>query len=510
MGLLRRPLSVRTTVVLQLTLVAIASLSLLSVFALKVIELTLERRYAEAGVSIGEVVRRSLERDAGSGRPMERSLAEFQGVPPYVEAISLLPEGPPDGVPVVTPAARRAVALLPVYPTVDVTLPLQLSDAVLARSGDAPPRGIRIRLHSPGIAEEVRTLVNVTIVLAALDVAVLVLFGGFLLERTVIGPVRRLASVSEKIAGGDYVLRAEVGEGNELGQLGASFNKMVDGILSAQERLRRSEQEAFRSEKLATVGRLAAGVAHEVGNPLMAIRGYAEHLARNRPAREETEECLEKIVSETKRMENIVRGLLSVASPGGEREGATDVDAAVREAVEMLSYRKLFREVEVLLSCDGAGKAAIPEDRFRQVLLNLLINAVDAMGGRGVLTVRTRRIGNWSRGRASGPRRRSSDPPGTDWSARRVQSAAGVPAVELSVTDTGPGIPRGDLPLLFDPFFTTKEPGKGTGLGLSVSRTIVESAGGEIWAESEAGKGATFRVVLPAESGTGTGRGGET
>jgi len=498
MGLLRRPLSVRTAVVLQLTLVAIASLSLLSVFALKVIELTLERRFGEAGVSVGEVVRRALERDAESGRPPDLSRAGLAGAPPYVEAISLLPEGPPDGVPVVTPAAERSVAFLPVYPTVDVTLPLRLSDAALARAGDAPPRGIRVRLHSPGIAGEVRTLVNVTLALAALDVAVLVLFGGFLLERTVVGPVRRLAAVSEKIAGGEYGLRAEVAEGNELGQLAASFNKMVDGILSAQERLRRSEQDAFRSEKLATVGRLAAGVAHEVGNPLMAIRGYAEHLTRNRPSREETEECLEKIVAETKRMENIVRGLLSVASPGGERAGATDVDVAVREAVEMLSYRKRFREVEVRLACDGAGRAAIPEDRFRQVLLNLLINAVDAMGGRGTVTVRTRRIGDWSPRRAPGPRRRSSDPPETDWSARRGQPGTGVPAVALSVADTGPGIPGTDLPLLFDPFFTTKEPGKGTGLGLSVSRTIVESAGGEIWAESGDGEGATFHVIIPA------------
>lgn len=497
MGLLRRPPSVRTAVVLQLTLVAIASLSLLSVFALKVIELTLERRFAEAGVSVGEVVRRTLERDAESGRTPDLSRAGLEGAPPYVEAISLLPEGPPDGVPVVSPASRRAVAFLPVYPTVDVTLPLRLSGAALAKAGDSPPRGIRVRLHSPGIAEEVRTLANVTLALAALDVAVLVLFGGFLLERTVVGPIRRLASVSEKVAGGEYGLRADASEGNELGQLAGSFNKMVDGILAAQERLRRSEQDAFRSEKLATVGRLAAGVAHEVGNPLMAIRGYAEHLTRNRPSREEAEECLGKIVAETKRMENIVRGLLSVASPGEEREGSADVDAAVREAVEMLSYRNLFREVEVRLACEGAGKAAIPEERFRQVLLNLLINALDAMGGRGRITVRTRRIADWSPRRAALPRRRSSDPPETDWTIGRVHP--GVPAVALSVEDTGPGIPGADIPLLFDPFFTTKEPGKGTGLGLSVSRTVVEGAGGEIWAESGGeGKGATFHVVIPA------------
>ena len=110
------------------------------------------------------------------------------------------------------------------------------------------PRGIRVRFHSPGIADEVRTLVNVTLLLAVLDIAVLVLFGGVFLERTVISPVRKLASAAEKVAAGDYSLRVEGVEGNEVGQLAASFNRMVEGILEAQERLRRSEKETFRSE----------------------------------------------------------------------------------------------------------------------------------------------------------------------------------------------------------------------------------------------------------------------
>jgi signal transduction histidine kinase len=179
------------------------------------------------------------------------------------------------------------------------------------------------------------------------------------------------------------------------------------------------------------------------------------------------------------------------------------VDATIREAVEMLSHRKIFREVDVRLDCEGGGRAAIPGDRFRQVLLNLFINAVDAMGDRGTLEIRARRIDDWSPRRAHVPRRRSSDPPETDWSERRTPAGTGVPAVGISVTDTGPGIPAGDLPLIFDPFFTTKGPGKGTGLGLSVSRTIVESAGGEIRVESEEGKGTTFHVVIPAETGGG-------
>ena len=294
-----------------------------------------------------------------------------------------------------------------------------------------------------------------------------------------------------------------------MGQLAASFNRMVEGILEAQERLRRSEKETFRSEKLATVGRLAAGVAHEVGNPLMAIRGYAEHLARHHPGATESKECLIKIVEETKKVETIVRGLLSVASPGDGREGATDVNAVVREAVEMLSFRNLFREVEVRLELGETPRAAILEDRFRQVLLNLVINALDAMKGRGRVTVRTWVMEGWSPGRRSPLRRRATDPPEMDGMPLRAAGSGTGEGVALSVADTGGGIPEGDLPLLFDPFFTTKEPGKGTGLGLSVSRTIVEGAGGEIRAESEEGKGATFLVVLPSARGTGGVGGGK-
>ena len=174
------------------------------------------------------------------------------------------------------------------------------------------------------------------------------------------------------------------------------------------------------------------------------------------------------------------------------------MNAVVRETVEMLSYRNLFREVEIRLDLGEMPRAAILEDRFRQVLLNLVINAVDAMKGRGRVTVRTWVKEGWSPGGRSPLRRRATDPPDVDGTPLRAAGAGTAGGVALAVTDTGGGIPASDLPLVFDPFFTTKEPGKGTGLGLSVSRTIVEGAGGEIRVESEEGKGATFVVVLPS------------
>jgi signal transduction histidine kinase len=404
-----------------------------------------------------------------------------------------------------------------VHPTLDVTLPLE--EAFVAEKGRtgpsgnrSPSRAIRVRFFSPGIEQEARNLVRITAGLVAVDVVAFVLFGFLLMDRSVVRPIRRLAAVSEKIASGDLRLRADESQGNEVGQLGVSFNRMVGAILSAQEKARRVQQETFQWEKLATVGRLAAGVAHEVGNPLMGIRGYAEYLHRNDPPPEEREECLDKIVTETRRIENIVRGLLSVAS--SEREGgeAADVNEVVRETVEMLSFRKMFRDVEVVVETGKVGRAGISPERFRQVLLNLMINAVDAMERGGVLRVRTFGVRPWLPPALRKARRRASDPPETDV-LRLREGIVGLPkgALAVSVTDTGCGIRPDALPMIFDPFFTTKEEGKGTGLGLSVSRAIVETAGGEIVVDSDEGKGSTFTVVLPEageEQPAGDGDGG--
>jgi len=472
---------------MQLALVAAASLSLLVIFSLKVVEVIVERRHVEAGISVAEVVRRAKE----------QGVVYSGALSPHIKEITLLKEGPGEGHPLVVPVGEKVFPFLPIYSTVDVTLPFSPLPSASARTGKETPRGIRVRFHSPEIAEEVRTFVNVTLVLAAIDVIFLVLFGGFLLHRTVIAPLRRFAATSERIAAGDYAIRATGGAGSEVDQLADSFNKMVGAILEAQERLRRNSQEMARSEKLATVGRLAAGVAHEVGNPLMAIRAYAEHLLRNRPGREESEECLGKVVSETRKIERIVQGLLFMASPGSRGQGIADVNAVVRDTIDMVSFRNLFREVAVSLECGDVPAAAIMEDGFRQVLLNLVLNAVDAMDGKGRLTVRTWVMDEWVPEDDMVPQRRATDPSDIDAAKLRNDGSGFRLGVAVSVTDTGSGIPLGDLALVFDPFFTTKEPGKGTGLGLSVSKTIVDGAGGEIRIESEPGEGTIVTVILP-------------
>lgn len=502
---MKRRLSVRAGVVLQLTIIAVASLSFLTVFALKAFEFAIERRNAEAAVSVAEVVRQSIRAEGAESGAGARTLAEAVAkASPYVRAVVVLPEGEgPDAVRI-TPVGGRVSRFLNIHSTVDVTLPVDAEAPTGGRpaasgwNGSAG-RAIRVRVFSPGIEREAGNLVRIAGGLVAVDIAAFVLFGFLLVDRSVVRPLRRLAAVSEKIAAGDLRLRADESPPNEVGHLGASFNRMVAGIVSAQAQARRAQEETFRSDKLATVGRLAAGIAHEVGNPLMGIRGYAEYLLRNRPSAQERDECLGKIVSETRRIENIVRGLLSVASSERGGEETADVDETVRQVIELLSVRKMFRNVEPVVEMQGVGRASISAERLRQVLLNLVVNAVDAMEGGGVLRLRTFVVQPWVPPILRKVRRRASDPPEADV----IRLRAGVRdlrggGLAVAVTDSGCGIRPDALQAIFDPFFTTKDAGKGTGLGLSVSRAIVEGAGGEILVESGEGKGSTFTVILPA------------
>src|SRR5512146_394909 len=202
---MKKDISVRTGVVLQLTLIAVASLSLLAVFALKSIELSMERRQTEAAVSVAYAVRNVVEKGED---------ARFS---PNIRSVTLLSESPTAGQPLVMPAGERSGGILSLHSAVDVTLPLS--------KGTNGAKGVRVTYFSPGIEKEARHLVEVAGILVGADIVVMVLFGAFLMDRTVARPIRRLAAVFEKIAGGDHLLRADETPGNELGQLGASFNR---------------------------------------------------------------------------------------------------------------------------------------------------------------------------------------------------------------------------------------------------------------------------------------------
>jgi signal transduction histidine kinase len=233
-------------------------------------------------------------------------------------------------------------------------------------------------------------------------------------------------------------------------------------------------------DRLAVLGQMAAGLAHEVRNPLGAIKGAAQLLADPVPdAREldsSTREFLGIILEEVDRLDRVVGSVLDLARPNPTTLGATDVNAVVRRTLQVLSAEPGHDDLEVDVNLDGVlPRATIDPEQLRQVLMNLFRNAAQAMKGRGKVTVTTRvRFGRSTRG-------------GT-----LVQEES---FLEIVVADNGPGISRKVLDNIFVPFFTTKE--KGTGLGLAISQRIVQGAGGRIDVRSYEGKGSTFAVVLP-------------
>ncbi|OGP57707.1 MAG: hypothetical protein A2V67_16525 [Deltaproteobacteria bacterium RBG_13_61_14] len=330
----------------------------------------------------------------------------------------------------------------------------------------------------------------IVIVYVLLFSAVIAGFGYVLLSRVVLRPLRQILLATERLAQGDLGVRVQAMEENELGALAHAFNRMTEQIqlqqqdlrshLSALERvnreLERTQNQLIFSEKLASVGRLAAGVAHEIGNPLSAILGYLEILKRHPGLGPEQNDLLQRIEKELSRIHRIIRELLDYSRPAKEEGEEVLVNQAVSAAVDLVSAQKGFPAIEPVLRLEP-GLPAVRGSRhqFQQLLVNLILNAVDAMPRGGRLTILT--------------------------GLHKV----GGGEVEIRVEDTGEGIPRENLRRIFDPFFTTREPGQGTGLGLSICSRIVDSMNGRIEVESQPGRGSVFTVVLPAAPAASTG-----
>jgi signal transduction histidine kinase len=337
-----------------------------------------------------------------------------------------------------------------------------------------------------------RALLAVALASATLGVAV----GGALLLRSVGRPVERLLSAAERLRGRDGALPILDPPGERpipsLGRAALAFERAaaaleeerarlaakVEELSRANRELADAREASLRSERLAVVGRLASGVAHEVGNPLGAVAGYADlALARLRAgAPGEAADLVGRIGDEAARIDRIVRDLLDFARPAPLALAPVAVADVVELAARLARMQPRFKGVVVERELPpDLPPIRADEGRLAQVLLNLLLNAGDAMAGAGAV---------------------------------RIAARADGEEVELAVADGGPGIPEGDLPRVFDPFFTTKPPGSGTGLGLSVSHGIVESLGGTIAAANAPGGGAVFRVRLPVARPERAGAGG--
>ena len=326
--------------------------------------------------------------------------------------------------------------------------------------------------------------------IVALDVGIFIVFGGYLVRRHILRPLGRVIAVADAVAAGDLAARAPGAETRDFAVLAERLNRMTDHLLDAQGQL-------VRSERLASVGRLAAGVAHEVGNPLSAIGTYLEVLRR----RGADPEVMAGLARELERIDTIVRSLLDYAQPREEALQPVDVAVVVRAAFELLQAQGAIKAVRATLDLP----AELPRIRghahaLEQALVNLLLNAVDATRG-GALVVGAR---SWAYEPGHAAPRRSDDPAitffarGAERRPSRVDYAPGLPGVLVFVADSGPGVPPADREKIFDPFYTTKEPGHGTGLGLAIVARTVDEMGGLIWVTQAREGGAVFKLFFPA------------
>jgi two-component system NtrC family sensor kinase len=322
-------------------------------------------------------------------------------------------------------------------------------------------------------------LVFVLITAAGMLLAV---FLGILLSQRILNPVQRLIDVSRRVSRGD--LSPEVGplSRSEIGVLQRTFQEML-GALRERDRHQKAESELklLQSEKQASVGQLAAGVAHEINNPLTGVLTFTHLLLKRKGLEPEVREDLKTIADSTERVRRIVKGLLDFARQSKLEPQLTDVNELIESAIPLVANQALVKGV---VFCFDAGKGipkrTLDRNQFQSVLLNIILNAIDATERGGHINIASRL--------------------GLNVSGARSEAVKGI---EISIADTGCGIPPDHLDKIFDPFYTTKEVGSGTGLGLSVSQGIVERHGGSIRVQSKLGEGSTFTIWLPLEGEEG-------
>jgi two-component system NtrC family sensor kinase len=299
---------------------------------------------------------------------------------------------------------------------------------------------------------------------------IIAFFISFRLGNTIITRIRMLKEATEAIAAGnlDYKLSPDRISGFDM--LDEAFNYMSKSLKDRDERLHKAHAQLARTEKLTALGEMAAGVAHEINNPLGGILLYSNLVLEDIPEDSPARENMQKIIYQTNRCKEIVQSLLDFArTPTGDMV-PIQINHVIKTALKLVKDQAMFHGIEIETAlADNLPEVIGDRSRLEEVFLNLFINAADAMKGRGLLSITTVTGANHS--------------------------------IRILISDTGKGIDEEHLSHIFEPFFTTKEPGKGTGLGLSIAYGVIKKHNGVIDAESEPGKGTTFIISLPAYMG---------
>lgn len=353
------------------------------------------------------------------------------------------------------------------------------------------PTAIEIRQS----LEEERAYLRQTVLRTALYAAALLFLTTLAVQLIglifVARPVRELVAHARRVGAGELSARLESTQQDEIGTLAKELNQMADQLAEAKRRVE-AETEARlaateqlqHAERLSTLGKLASGVAHEMGTPLNVIAASAELITEGEPPGSPSHRNAGIIAIQAQRLTAIIRQLLDFARRRKPSRTRQDIGCVLQQSVSMMTSLARKRNVELLLRAPAEGlRAVFDPGQICQVVTNLLVNGIHSMPSGGTVTL--------------GAEPRVVTPP----------AAHGGPAAEylrLYVKDEGSGIAPDVLPRVFDPFFTTKEPGEGTGLGLSVAYGIVREHDGWIGIETEVGKGSSFSVYLPMEKPNST------
>jgi len=363
---------------------------------------------------------------------------------------------------------------------------------------DSEKAGVKIAaVRLDHIYQALRDSQKIIVLYVLANFLLLLLFGVYRLSRLIIRPIHRFIKMTDDFREKDRFYFAHGKNYQEFNQLSKALNHMVDMIETDKESLQQSlkelenankelkvaQHEIVKAEKLASVGRLSAGIAHEIGNPIGIVLGYLD-LLKSRPKLKDDAvglDFLKRAQEEINRINLVIRQLLDFARSASIDRKIVSIHGLVEDVVRMMSDQPLMSDVDIdCRLADGITDTVyIDSDQLRQVLINLLINAADsiktaAKKEKGLIQI----ISELSAGNDS-------------------LAINNQPTFLLKVTDNGSGISDETIDYIFDPFFTTKEPGKGTGLGLAVSYMIIEQAGGRIAATSEFGDGTTMVIRLP-------------
>ncbi len=324
---------------------------------------------------------------------------------------------------------------------------------------------VHLGVNQERVHHQASSLGRMTMALAALA-ALISGFLAILAAHRVTRPLRELSTVASRVGTAEPGSLALPKPNDEVGDLARVFEDMLRRLEQKEEQVEIANRLVVQAERMAVVGTLSAGVAHEIGNPLHAARQFLEAL-RERP--EATSRYVGLLDLALTRIDKVITELLGYARERELELRKVEVPKVIDQAMELLRYDHRIRNVRLESEfVPGLPPAWIDADAVQQVLVNLVVNALDAMDGQGGIQI------------TAAPRRDAS---GQRW-------------VVISLADTGPGVPEDIVPRLFDPFFTTKEPGKGTGLGLSVSHQLVAAQGGRLEYAAQEGRGACFEIHL--------------